>query len=335
MKQRLPLYILILLFMGGTASTTFGSVPAFGSEQIDRLSTASDSLSDSIPGHQELLLQDDQPTASTVGQSATATPALDSRTDLYRQPGQRISKRRLYKPPYPDLPADSVRKLKRQRGLTSMSNTFVPQGQWVVAINASFSTHSNNNYSFVVIDGIDSEGHTIKVAPALGYALSNNMVVGIRFSYARTFLRIDNGSIQLGDDDTGVDLKADYFYSLKHTYQASLIWRQYIPLGNNKRFAIFNETQLGMGRSQAKFAADSPIRGTYETGKIYSIGISPGLVAFATNNMAVELNVGVLGFTYNQVKQVHNQVTVGKRNLSTMNFKVNIFSIGLGVAFYL
>ena len=34
-------------------------------------------------------------------------------------------------------------------------------------------------------------------------------------------------------------------------------------------------------------------------------------------------------------KQVHNQVTVGKRNTSMMNFKVNIFSIGLGMAFYL
>jgi len=32
---------------------------------------------------------------------------------------------------------------------------------------------------------------------------------------------------------------------------------------------------------------------------------------------------------------VHNQVTVGHRSASKMNFKVNIFSIGLGVAFYL
>ena len=58
-------------------------------------------------------------------------------------------------------------------------------------------------------------------------------------------------------------------------------------------------------------------------------------VIFATNNMAFEVNVGVMGITYNHVKQVHNQVTVGERSSSMMNFKVNIFSIGLGVAFYL
>ena len=51
--------------------------------------------------------------------------------------------------------------------------------------------------------------------------------------------------------------------------------------------------------------------------------------------MAVEVNVGVMGITYEHTEQVHNQVSVGERNLSQMNFKVNIFSIGLGMAFYL
>lgn len=331
MKQGLTSIISILLIFGSIHSTAFGSVPASGSEQIDSLL----SVTDSIPTQQEKQ-QDHTTTSSTELPADRALHLTTSREAWEDRPAvKRVSKRRQYKPPYPELSADSIRTLKRQRGLTSLSNTFVPKGQWVIATNVSFSTHSNNNYTFVVIEGIDSEGHTMKITPALGYALTNNMVVGVRFAYSRTFLRIDNGSIQLGDDDTGVDLKADYFYSLKHTYQASLIWRQYIPLGNNKRFALFNETQIGMGRSQAKFAADSPIRGTYETGKIFSIGMTPGLVAFATNNMAVELNVGVLGFTYSSVKQIHNQVTVGKRNSSAMNFKVNIFSIGLGVAFYL
>ena len=66
-----------------------------------------------------------------------------------------------------------------------------------------------------------------------------------------------------------------------------------------------------------------------------SIGISPGLVAFATNNVAFEVNVGVMGLSYTRTRQVHNQVTVGKRTSSLMNFKVNILSIGLGISLYL
>ena len=42
-----------------------------------------------------------------------------------------------------------------------------------------------------------------------------------------------------------------------------------------------------------------------------------------------------MGLSYSHVRQVHNQVTTGDRSSSNLNFKVNIFSIGLGMAFYL
>ena len=169
----------------------------------------------------------------------------------------------------------------------------------------------------------------------IAYALTDNMALGGRFIYSRTLLELDKAELQLGDEGSDTDLKANNYYSLRHNYSVAAIWRQYIPLGRNKRFALFNETQLSVGGTQARFTNDSPVKGTYETGYTLSLGISPGIVAFATNNMAVEVNVGVMGISYTHTKQVHNQVTVGKRNTSMMNFKVNIFSIGLGMAFYL
>jgi hypothetical protein len=42
-----------------------------------------------------------------------------------------------------------------------------------------------------------------------------------------------------------------------------------------------------------------------------------------------------MGLSYTRTRQVHNQVTVGKRTSSLMNFKVNILSIGLGISLYL
>lgn len=230
---------------------------------------------------------------------------------------------------------EMIHQTKKKRGLISMSNTFVPKGQWIAGTSASFSTHTNDNYTFVVVEGINSVGHTVRVTPVLAYALKKNMAIGARFTYSRTFLKVDRAEIKLGDEDTGINLSVDSYYALKHSYEGAVIWRQYVPFGNSKRFALFTEMQLGMGGSQAKFAADTPVRGTYETGFLMSLGVSPGLVAFATNNMAIEVNVGVMGITYNHVKQVHNQVSVGERSSSMMNFKVNIFSIGLGVAFYL
>ena len=232
-------------------------------------------------------------------------------------------------------PDNPLRPTKATRGLTSQSNTFVPRGQWVVGLTGSFSTHTNDNYTLAIVEGITSEGHTVKVSPLLGYAVRSNMVVGARFGYSRTFLRLSGGGLSLGDEETGVSLKVDSYYSLKHVYEGALFWRQYIPFGSNKRFALFSEVQLILGGSQAKFAAGTPVQGTYQTGFTCALSVTPGLAAFVTNDLAFELNVGIMGITYERVRQVHNQVAVGVRSGSTMNFKINLFSIGLGMAFYL
>ena len=224
---------------------------------------------------------------------------------------------------------------RRQRGLTDVSTIFVPKGQWVFGGTASYSTHTNDSYQFLIVEGIGSEGYNFKVSPMIAYALGNNMALGGRFIYARTLLKLDSANLSFGDDETGTDIRVRDFYALRSSYQAALIWRQYIPLGKSKRFALFNEMSLTGGGVQAKFANDAPVKGTYERGYEFSFGLSPGIVAFATTNMAVEVNVGVMGITYNHTRQVHNQVVVGTRSTSMMNFKVYIFSIGLGAAFYL
>ena len=241
------------------------------------------------------------------------------------------------------LPADSVgqeraltiNEMRQQRGLTDTHNLFVPRGQWIFGGTASYSTHSNETYRFLVVEGIESKGYTFKVSPMIAYALRDNMAIGGRFIYSRSLLKLDKADLNLGGEDSDLNFEVNDYYSLRHSYSVAVIWRQYIPLGRNKRFALFNEMSLAAGGTQARFANDSPVKGTYETGYTLSLGISPGIVAFATNNMAVEVNVGVMGISYTHTKQVHNQVSVGKRNTSMMNFKVNIFSIGLGMAFYL
>lgn len=237
--------------------------------------------------------------------------------------------------PTPQSEPPTINQRRAERGLTSKSNVFVPRGQWIFGGTASYSTHSNDSYNFLVIEGIESDGYTFRVSPFIAYALRDNMAVGGRFVYSRSLLKLDNASIHLGDEGSGVNLDFDYYYALEHTYSAVAVWRQYIPLGESKRFALFTEMQLSAGGSQAKFAADQPIKGTYERGYHLGLGVVPGLVAFATNNMAIEVSVGVMGINYSHTRQVHNQVRVGNRSASNMNFKVNIFSIGLGFAFYL
>ncbi len=221
---------------------------------------------------------------------------------------------------------------RQNRGVSNMKTEFVPKGQWVFGGSISYSTHSNNNYNFLIVEDIKSTGYQFKVSPILGYAYSRNSLIGVRFGYSRGLTQLDNASLSITSLDNG------FYYSLKHAYNAELLWRKYIPLGrNNKRFALFAEVALTAGGSQSKLAAgpQQSLSGTYATSFDVGLGVNPGIAAFLTNNMAIEVNIGVFGLNYSNTRQTSNQVVAGSSSSSQMNFKVNIFSIGLGASFYL
>ena len=121
--------------------------------------------------------------------------------------------------------------------------------------------------------GVEGEGGETSTAPRrektpeerredlIAYAFRDNMALGGRFIYSRTLLKLDNAELHFGNEETGTNIVARDFYSLKQTYSAAAIWRQYIPLGRNKRFALFNEMSLAAGGTQARFANDSPVKG--------------------------------------------------------------------------
>ena len=232
-------------------------------------------------------------------------------------------------------PQKTINQRRAERGISSRNTIFVPKGQWVFGGRISYSTHNNSNYDVLIIDDITSEGYTFKLSPMIAYALSNNSTVGMRFIYGRSLLKLDGANVSFGSGDSSTDLSVDYYYALQHSYSFAATYRRYIPFGDSKRFGIYTDIQLLFGGSQARFAADSPIKGTFQRGFNFELGLSPGLIAFATNNMAIEVDVGMMGIGYSRVRQVHNQVSVGTRHTSDMNFKVNLLSIGLGVSFYL
>ncbi len=220
---------------------------------------------------------------------------------------------------------------RQNRGISNLSNDFVPKGQWVFGGSVSYSTHTNNNYNFLIVEDIKSNGYQFKISPILGYAYAKNSLVGVRFGYSRGLTELDNASLSI------TSLDNSFFYSLKHSYNVEALWRKYIPLGQSKRFALFAEVGLAMGGSQSKLAAgpQESLSGTYATSFDLALGVNPGVAAFLTNNMAIEVNIGVFGFNYSNTRQVSNQVVTGGTSSSQMNFKVNIFSIGLGASFYL
>ncbi len=234
------------------------------------------------------------------------------------------------------LSKEEINTLRSNRGLVSLENEFVPKGCTMFGAGVSYSAHDNDNYKIMVIEGVESYGYTFKATPMVAYAIASNMAVGVRGVYSRSLTKMDSAGFSFGDpDDGGISMEFTEYYALTQSYSAMGIWRQYIPLGRNRRFALFNEMQLEAGGSTTKMSFDSPTKGTYSTGRHVALGASPGIVAFATNDVAFEVSVGMLGLSYSTTKQVHNNVDEGETSTTFFNFKINLLSIGLGVAFYL
>lgn len=222
--------------------------------------------------------------------------------------------------------------LRSLRGFSDLQHCFIPKGTWMVGAMASYSTTAMSNYDFLVASGIDYDGYSFDVSPVVSYSFANNMSAGARFAYSRSLMRLDAVTLGFGDD---LSIGINDYYLLTHSYSGMAIWRQFIPLGISKRLAIFNELQLECGGTQSKLAYDSPVKGTYTSSIDVALGLSPGIVAFVAQNVAVEVSVGVLGLSYSHTTQVHNQVEEGTIGSTYLNYKINLLSIGLGVAFYL
>ncbi len=218
------------------------------------------------------------------------------------------------------------------RGLDQIS--FVPKGQWITGVSVSYSQSSNDNYQFFIIEDISGDSYSFKVSPMLMYCFKDNLAAGGRFAYSRSMTKLESGNVVI-DSETNYDV--DNLYRLSHDYYATAAFRNYISIGQSKRFGFFNEVQLQVSSGEAKLCngTGDDLTGTFERSYGINVGMAPGIIMFLNNYSALEVNVGVLGFGYSRTKSTTDQIYVSRQESKSANFKLNLFSISFGVAFYL
>ncbi len=220
-----------------------------------------------------------------------------------------------------------------ERGI-SAPVVFVPKGEWITGVSVSYSAEKLDNYSFLILEGLKGRGYTFKISPTLLFAFQDNLAAGGRFSYSRTLAKVDKASLVLASD-MGYDI--DHLFSLSHSYGATALFRNYISLGQSRRFAIFSEVQLAMAGGQSKLATGTgqTLSGTYQTNFQLNVGVTPGIMMMLNNYSAMEVNIGVLGFNYYNTKAVTDQIYMANIHRHSANFKINLFSVTFGCMFYL
>lgn len=229
------------------------------------------------------------------------------------------------------VPALLFAQMKFDRGI--QTGVFIPKGTWMAGTTFSYSEHEDDNFKFFILDDVKSLGYTFKISPFFGYFFRDNIAVGGRFTYNRSYTDLGNLSLSL-DEDLSFEIK-DALY-LEHTFSGSLFLRTYMPIGNSKIFGLFNEARCTYGYGQGKNSTGTgnELSGTYQTINNLQIGFSPGLSAFVTNYAALEVSVGVLGFNAKWIDQITDQVHESSRRTSSAKFKIDLFSINIGMNLY-
>lgn len=112
------------------------------------------------------------------------------------------------------------------------------------------------------------------MTPLVSYFIRDNISIGGRLAYSRSYTKLDNLSLSLGDD---ISLDINEWNDKSNTYSASFFIRTYLNLGDSKRFGLFNEARLVYGYSKSTSSSDlgSGLTGVHQLKHNLNIGVAP------------------------------------------------------------
>lgn len=237
-----------------------------------------------------------------------------------------------------------TRRQRFDRGLAFDTKTpSMPKGMWIAGVNVSYSQHNSDDYRIFIVNDLSSKGNALNISPMVHYVFANNQSIGIRFAYKRSWLQLDELSFNLTPELNSMlfgENEVRYNYQ-NHTYMGYLTYRYYVGIGQSKRLLIFNEVQAGFGGGQQRELSgwnDDKTdykTGTYQKSFNFRLGFAPGATVFITNAMAVEVQIGLLGYEFRKLKQEGTNLVSSSYTSSSISSKFDFLSIAFGTTFYL
>lgn len=219
------------------------------------------------------------------------------------------------------------------RGL--LNYLFIPKGQWSFGLMASYGEFSTDDVQMLsILKNLDLNIKAYSIQPSITYFFSNNQSIGLKFVYTRRNLDLPNMAMDF-DDDINFTLKDVSYY--EQSYTSSVSYRNYIGLGRDRRFGVFNDIDLAFGSGSSRFKRyyDGQLRDTRTNSVTAALNFSPGICVFIMDYVSFNVSFGVFGVKLHHEKQTTNGVEDGSRFSSGANFKFNIFNINLGMAVFI
>ena len=228
------------------------------------------------------------------------------------------------------------------RGIGRPNSLFIPKGTIGTGLSVSYSNYVLGNglndagykMLFSMLDNMNGSLQSFGISPSVSYFIKDNLSLGLRFDYDKSGFNLGALDLALGDLMT---LNVTDMNYLKQSYSGSVTLRTYMPIADSKRFAMFAELRAtgAYAQSQSYKTEDGLKYGTYQDIYKGALSVVPGLCCFVSNEAALEVSVGVLGFTHQKTIQTTNQVEVSQMVQNDASFKLNLLSINMGVYIYI
>lgn len=215
---------------------------------------------------------------------------------------------------------------------------FVYRGEFVMGVMA---THGDifaaGSDVLLVLSDITGSASFTYVNPYFGYTYSDNLTAGVRFGYTELGGTLDAATLDLGSS-SDLSFAIPYVSYNSEVTSYGLFHRSYAALDKGGQFALFADVDLGATTSKTIFEMEvgETLITTKSRGWGVALNFNPGVAVYVLPNVCTTLSFGLGGISYTSTKQYDAEDNfIGDKRISSLDFKLNLLAIKLGVNIHL
>lgn len=241
--------------------------------------------------------------------------------------------------------SDEVKKTKflpmRQRVDRHIDrNKFVYKGEVMLGLTASYgNVKAEDSDLMLLLNDIDVGLRSTTVRPFFAYAYRDNRAVGLRLGYQYINGNLGNIDVNLGLIAEGIeDMNLGNIGLRNETFSWSLFHRNYLGLDRRGIVGVILEMELLVKSGSTRFMSGADdVSASVSRNFAAQLNVNPGLGVYIMPQVCVTATVGIGGLRYNNIRQLDNVTgeVIGRRDHSSLNFKINIVDIQIGIVAHL
>ena len=218
-------------------------------------------------------------------------------------------------------------------------NKFVYKGEVMLGLTASYGrVDSENSDIMLLLNGIDVGLRSTTIRPFFAYAYSDNRAVGFRMGYELIKGDLSNIDASLGLIAEGMENLSIGDIGLRNeSYSWSLFHRHYLGLDRRGIVGVILETELLVKNGTTQFlSGGEDVSASLSRNFAARLNVNPGIGIYVFPQVCVTATVGIGGLRYNNIRQYDDAgAVIGRRDHSSLDFKLNITNIQIGVVAHL